>query len=197
MVEYKYPLTDFPNDQVDAATLQAQAKRDVDAELDYLTANAAEVVFHYKEALTNAQKSSLDNVVATHTGQSPTSTIFHASSKFVEGSADVTAEDWETVGGVVTTPAFFANTLENCFSQATGSYKTSGPGAQLRVTEDGSPMMDPFTMNDTGSQSVVFEFQTTTPPTAGGPHLYELQARLNGAASATLSFVSMSLLEKE
>ena len=150
-------------------------------------------------ALTPSEKTVLDGVIAAHTGVQAPYVVFHASSKFVEGTAPITSTTaWETLGGVVFNPEFFVDTsLANMFGMCEGQNAATGAGAELRVLEDGAVITSvPYPVPDTTGSSQNFEFPTDVPPTAG-QHLYELQGRLNGAASASVSFVTLSLMEDE
>ena len=148
-------------------------------------------------ALTPSEKTVLDGVIAAHTGVQAPYVVFHASSKFVEGNAPITSTTaWETLGGVVFNPSFFVETdISNVFGTAEGRNEATGAGAELRILEDGVVITTvSYSVPDTGGVPANFEFYTDVPPTAG-QHVYELQGRLNGAASASVTYVTLSVME--
>ena len=85
--------------------------------------------------------------------------------------------------------------INNLFGTAEGRNEATGAGAELRVLEDGVVITTvSYSVPDTGGVPANFEFYTDVPPTAG-QHVYELQGRLNGAASASVTYVTLSVME--
>lgn len=123
----------------------------------------------------------------------PTQIRFHGSSTIVQAEAGVPAGDWVSIGGVVTTPEFFAP-VASLKSRVIGSYKASGNGAELRLVEDGTKVLATFALPDTTDAWATMQWFTTEQGSEG-THAYSLQARLGKATSASVRYVSMSLLE--
>ncbi len=206
-VSADYPVTDTLNNAVDPDSLVTQIKAAgiAPAVFEYVEVQDDPVAFpgvptifcFFDIALTPAEAAQLDAVIAGHTGAPTPWVVFHASSKFTESTVPITSVGaWETLGGVVFNPSFFVETdINNLFGTAEGRNEATGAGAELRVLEDGVVITTvSYSVPDTGGVPANFEFYTDVPPTAG-QHVYELQGRLNGAASASVTYVTLSVME--
>lgn len=123
---------------------------------------------------------------------------FLASSKMVENEVTVTeVATWQVLGGVVTTPGFFAPVAQ-LVGRIVGQALVSGAGAELRVVEksNGFPdavVLGPAAIADSaGAWKVVNVNSNATPRSR--TNLYELQGRLNGAVSMKVRYMSLTLL---
>ncbi len=206
-VPVDYPVSATLNDAVDPDSLVSQIKAAAisPAVLEYVEVDDDPTAFpgiptifvYFDVALTPAEKSTLDAVIAAHTGAVAPWVVFHASSKFTDGTVPITTTTaWQTLGGVVFNPSFFVQTeIVNMFGTAEGRNQAVGAGAELRVLEDGVVITtSPYPVPDTAGADANFEFYTDVPPTAG-QHVYELQGRLNAATSASVTYVTLSLME--
>lgn len=143
--------------------------------------------------LSAEDKSALDGVVAAHVATPPTQVRFHGSSTIAQGEAGIPAGDWVSVGGVVTTPSFFAP-VASLKSRIIGSYKTTGTGAEIRLMEDGTTELGRLALPDSSGAWAQMQWFSTTPGSEGA-HEYTLEVSLGTATSASVRYVSMSLLE--
>lgn len=126
--------------------------------------------------------------------------VFKASSKMVNlPVAVIETTNWQDLGGVTTTPAFFVPDLTKAVGRAVGCAKTNGSGVQLRMVEIiagvDTPISDPFDVPDGAGVAADFGFYTNTAPQSGR-RVYKIQGRLQGATDAEIMFTSMTLLEK-
>ena len=197
---YTYALTDFvassgkvnPGklvEEVSAALAITPTTVDVDAD----------VVITFTDALSSGDETDLNAVVAAHTGIR-TNLIFHAASKLINESLEITSEsDWQDLGGAVTNIGFFIKDLANARGRVVSACKTVGSGAQLRIVEDNgvdtpTVLRAAFDIGDTGGNWLLKKFFTDTNPSSGDAQ-FILQGRLNGATSASIRFVTLTLLE--
>ena len=118
---------------------------------------------------------------------------FHGSSTIVQGQLNVVGGDWTSVGGVVTTPGFFAP-VASLKSRIIGSYKTAGLGAEIRLMEDGTKELGLFALPDSAGAWAQMQWFSSTPGSEG-THEYTLEMKLGTATSVSVRYVSMSLLE--
>ena len=199
---YSYELTEFPNDLVDETRLKLEVEATIPtADLVRVSAYVPEdpavastVAVVFATELAGAEKATLDAVVAAHSGAPVPTPVFRASSTLVELEKELVAVGgFEVLAGIVTTPSFFAADLSTLVSRIVGSYRAAGEGAELRVVENGGTVIGTFALAEAADWTKMQWF-TSTPP-GEGTHEYTLEGRLNGATSAWIRFVSMSLLE--
>ena len=125
---------------------------------------------------------------------------FHAASSLVELERAITLTTWEVLAGVVSSPSFFSASLERCCGRITGQFKADGGIAELRIVEDdgqgGEVVLNTsaFTIPDTSDAWQAITFETNT-QMGSGQRTYRLEGRLVDAASSSIRFVSLSLLE--
>lgn len=125
---------------------------------------------------------------------------FLASSKLAEGTVKIVSDqDWDLIGGVVTTPDFFLPDLSRALGRVLCS--VNGDGGQLRIIErqeDGTEtdLKQPAVeVSDTAGGWKTVRFWMSGVPT-NGTNEYRLEGRLNGATGLQVRFVTLSLLEK-
>lgn len=130
-----------------------------------------------------------------------TQLVFRASSKIVELEQVLTnTTGFDTLGGVVTTPTFFVANPAMIVGRCVGAFKAVGTGAQLQILEileDGTVnnlTPTPFDIPDSADEWKNQGFNIQVPPSAG-MNRYLLEGKLNGATSASVEFVSMSIME--
>lgn len=202
MSAYNYSHTDFANDLFNEDKLKQEiaANESISTALDYIKSSedvesgATTVTFGFPTDLSAGEQTALDVLVAAHDGAPPTQVRFHASSSIIGGEANITEADWTVLGGVVTTPEFFCPAVQCLKARIVGSLNTDGEGAELRIVEDGTTVLGSFVMPDSSQAWAQMQWFTTVSPSSG-THEYTIEAKLNGATSAKMRFVSMSLLE--
>lgn len=201
-VEYSYPASAFPNDcfNEDRLKLEVSSDQAITTTLDYVR-SSENVETHtftaylgFAGELSEAEQSALDVVVAAHSGEPVPTYLFHASSTLCEGEREIPDSAWTILGGVVTTPSFFVTDLSKILARVVGSFKTVGAGVELQVCEDGVPMGSPQVLDDSSGAWRTMQWYISGTPLEG-THEYTLEGRLVSATSASVRFVSMSLLE--
>jgi hypothetical protein len=156
-----------------------------------------ELVLMFESAV---NETTLASVIAAHLGVK-TEVKFHASSKIVDEETAVLTSAWSTIGGIVTNIGFFIPNLAAALGRVVGEYKAVGTGAQLRVIEVGADgteveiMTPPKDLADTADVWTKTKFTCVNTPPRSGDSTFRLEGRLNGATSASVRFLSMSLLE--
>lgn len=165
----------------------------ISAVFSHLVVEGGSCWVHTNSPLTVGEKDALDAVVAAHDGTPLLQVRFHGASTIAHGEVGVTESDWALVGGVVTTPDFFAP-VASLRARVTGSFKTVGTSAELRLVEDGTTVLGSFELPDTAGAWEKMQWHTSA-AASEGTHEYTLEARLGSATSASVRYVSMSVLE--
>lgn len=193
MASYVYaPFEDL------VATIQANLQGVAVQAIGYTTEGELRVVVD--KDLDPYQKAVLDQLLADRSmAPSPTTVVFHGSRGLVDLPVEITSsDDWQVIGGLVTNASFFVEDLVRAMGRVTGSFQASGVGAEIRVVEDDGKgdeqILGLWQIDDTGGAWAMLNFNTTTPPRPGDM-TYRFEGRLNGAASASTRFVTISLLE--
>lgn len=203
MSTHDYQHTDFANDTFneDQLELEISAAEGITAELvgisshEDLETEITTVTFKFATDL-GSEEAALDALVAAHQGNPPARVVFHASSKLVGTEVALTEpgpDGWQVLGGAVTTPSFFTPNVAACRGRAVGEYKAVGSGAKLRITEDGVDSGQHELADTQGAWEKMQWFSSTAPQV--GIHAYVLEGQLDGATSAAVRFVAVSLLE--
>lgn len=146
--------------------------------------------------LTTQNETDLGTAIAAHTGPAE-KLFFRATSMVVVEEKAITQDTtWQELGGVVSTIGAFVADLSKARGRIVGQVKTSGTAAQFRIVKenDTSLLTTAHAPGDTSGAWTALQFSTDNDPVAG-IQLYRLQGRLNGATSASVRYVSMSLLE--
>jgi len=119
---------------------------------------------------------------------------FEASSKMSDRSV-VSDQDWEDIDGIVTSVPGITLQWLRARGRAIGQVKVSGSGFEMRIVR-GDPAIQmhaqAYTHSDTAGGWQIFVFDTDEPP-VDSLTIYRLQARLNGAASASVRFGNLSI----
>jgi hypothetical protein len=126
----------------------------------------------------------------------PVVATFHASTKLVESEAALGA-DWTPLGGVVTDPHTFAKNVDKVFASLVGGVRTTGLGAELRMVQIAAgveTVLGTVALPDTLSSWATFQGYTNIPP-SGGLNTYRVEGRSGSASSASVRFISATLLE--
>ncbi len=144
----------------------------------------------FDAALPAGEITQLDDLLAAHAGNARVITQFIALIKILEGERSVTEEAWTEIGGVVTDIEGLVGNISDAVVILTGLWKTSGTGAGLRIVGDNT--LGAFEAPDTSSVMTVFREQTYTAP-LGGNKLFKVEARLNGATSFDVKYITLSL----
>jgi len=208
MAQYEYPTSETSNGKVNPPMLSEQVAaagltclslsvQDV-APAGFGMYDGGSIVLVFETDLTDAEKATLDGVVAAHVATPSYTAVFKTTAEVVHDATEAGA-GWTDLGGVVTSPDFFMPDLALALARVVGSYRADGAGAELRVVEgqDAEERVVSVVrvLPDTGGAwGLIPGFNTNVPPRAG-QWLYRLQGRLNGATSAAVRYTSMSLLE--
>jgi hypothetical protein len=198
-----YPITATALDVVHVGVLQLQIEgAGVSQNPLYIDANSRPVAeglieVYFANDVSDADKAIVDAVVAAHQGK--LELVFKVASTLVPAAeVPVTDDEWQILGGAVTNVAFFVPNLPQAIGRSQGVSKASGTTAGLRIVErnpvDGSEIVLAETVLPERAEMKEFAFSSNVPPRAGTME-YRLEGRLNGAASASVGFVSMTLLE--
>lgn len=206
-----YKIIDTAGDIVQVGSLQMQIEGWQPAPpskaVNYIDANSypigeGAIEVHFVDtapnAISDADKAIVDAVVAAHAGLQGAD--FKASSKMVEQAELDIIQDvtWQVLGGVVTNPSYFVPNVAAAFGKIICISKAVGDTAQLRVVErDLSDNTEVVCCEKTIPETAnmeAFDFNTETPPRFGTME-YRIEGRLNGATSAAVGFVSMSLFK--
>jgi hypothetical protein len=199
MSTYSYPLSAFPQTRAACGTLKKEVEAAIPGGVHTgCTCFEDTVQIGFTRDLTAPEVTALDTVVAAHAGVEMTM-VFHATSKVLDSAVQVTSTDtWQEMGGVITNPGFFVSDLTRAFGQLTGQAKVVGTGAEVRLVEDVGGVLYPLitgTLTDTAGAWAVASWTSVGIPQAGGERPILLQARLNGATSAWLRYMSATLME--
>jgi hypothetical protein len=195
---------DFPNKTCyasvlhDALVATAGITTPIDS-VQYLRAsNATRIVWNTTPSA--AEQTAAATTVAAHVAVVTTFKL-HAPASIVPGEAAIVATGglWQVLGGVVTRPDFFAP-LSSLFGRCVLEYRATGGTLKMRLVErkpGGTEVVvsaDPKVLADTSGVWTIARFDTLVPFRVN-TNTYRLEAQLNGAVSADVRFVSLSLLE--
>lgn len=172
-----------------------------DVELDMLWTDAERAVFLAEVTSTQLDEEQKDVGMSPHMGaRYPVM----AQVKVVEGTVPITEDaTWQHLGGVTGDLSKSAIVLANAFGRLSGDYKSvKGAGnekAQFRIREDDGTTVVTLVTADIPGTSDAWkrdaELDTTT-TMREGRNRYTLEARLNGAVSASLRDGIFALIEK-
>jgi hypothetical protein len=189
---------DFSNGVEHEKFLAELAASSIETEVERIREDENTFEIWFASEPTPGEKSTADSVVAAHDGLPPAKFLFHTSSKIVEGAKQVTEQDWEDLGGTVTTLTAFMPNTSKAWGRVVGQAKVSGSGAQLKVSRssDGADITPaPHSIGDTSGEWANLQFWANQNQPEN-TDAFVLKGRLNGATSFEVRFVSMSLLEK-
>jgi hypothetical protein len=128
--------------------------------------------------------------------------LFRASNHLCNSEVAVTEDaTWQVIGGVVSSVGVVVFDRTKAKGRLVCGVKTSGTQVEMRITEDknGSVVVlntSVYQVADTSDAWVNIGFNTDVVPRAGR-NTYRLEARLNGATSATIRYAALTLLEVE
>lgn len=194
-------LTDFPNDLLDTEKffLEHQAS-EIETMLESIEIQEnGSVDFYHEDEPSSGEKTVFDGLVNAHDGQPVSKFVYHVPSKILEGEVEITEDqDWQTIGGTVTTLSAFVKDASKGWGRIVGQVKASGNGGQVRVvraSDEASLMAAPYAVSDTeGAWANCQCWANQNQP--ADTDAFVVQARKNGAISLRIRWVSMSLLEK-
>ncbi len=203
---YQYPVTDTANDAVNLLLLTQEVAANADVSPTFETAwldnNTPPVDFFlcFASALSAEDKTTLDGIVAAHTGAPTVRQIPIQAVQVVSGQATITSDStWELLGGIVTRPSYFGDPSQ-MIGLVTGCWNVDNTGgqAQLRLVEDDGTTQTqlsaaPFDLPAGESFSPTFQTDVAPSDLPTDCH-YRLEGRLNGAASATVSHVTVTMV---
>jgi hypothetical protein len=199
---YEYTIsTAFPNGTVNSDSLKEEiaASGILTALVKIVTRGAYDACdIYFADILSAEDKTTLDGVVAAHQGDPPTQVVFKAPSNLLMDAKSVTEDqDWETMGGTVTTVASFVPDVNKAWGRLIGQCKVAGAGAQVRLIRqsNGAVCGGPFDVGDSGGEWEYLQ-QWATQNQPPGIECFLLQARLNGATSMEMQYFLVSLFQK-
>ena len=164
---------------------------------------ADQEIMEFSVALSAEDKTTLDGIVAAHTG-TYTTYVFHVSSGMLDGEKSVTAESsFEEVGSRLASPDFFVTDLTTVLGRILCQVKVNGNGAEIQVVEEpdeslsqsGEVVVASASAPDNAGVWKDLAFYTSTVCRAGR-HRYRLEAKKNGATSFDIRAAGLTLLER-
>jgi hypothetical protein len=193
-------LTDFANDVVhpEALIQEIGANETITTTLERVRENNGTVEMWFESEPSAGEETEVDSVVAAHQGTPPLKFHYHTSSTLIEDKKSITEDqDWQDMGGVVTTLGSFMSDASKAWGRIIGQAKVSGSGAELVVhrCSDETALGSVYQLSDTSGEWVNVQFWANQNQPAGTDR-FCLCGRLNGATSVELRSFSMSLLEK-
>lgn len=204
ITKYQYTIsTQTANDKVNGNQLALEIAADpaIIIALDHLDANIEpdKLDVYMADALTAPEETALTAVVLATQGVGLTTTLLGAltlvnAEKIITGDAV-----WDIMEGLLTTPSFFTSDMSQISARIIGEHK--GTGGQLRLVEnvDGSgdeEKINPFfEFPDTSGAWVRFKVDSDVVPREGIRNLYRTECRLDGTASLSLRYATISMLK--
>lgn len=173
--------------------------------LEYLTVGspANQCTFAFVNPLSPGDEATFDAIIATHTGIAAV-TSMKASQQIASEEKAITEDiTWQKLAEFVTTPSFFTEDITQLLGRIVGEYKaTAGGGGelpQLSVVEKvageaDQDILPPYDMTAEAS-FVTFGVSTTNPVRDGYHNIYCVMGRLNGAASFSIQWTTISMLD--
>jgi hypothetical protein len=198
MTNYDYPFSAFLNGVVAPDRLLAEIRATgLSAKIHHIDTRGTTCTIVFTADLTAAEYTTLDGIVAAHTGQPITFVEFRAGSTLVTDAKTIEGAGWVDVGGVVSRISFLTKHMPNAFARVVGQVKCAGDDAEFRVVDsDGTALLGPVTLSDTEGEWAILSL-TTAPglPFDAVETLYVAQAQKNTATELAFRYLSFSLLE--
>jgi hypothetical protein len=147
--------------------------------------------------LTAGEVTTLDGVVASHTGESTPVPRYEVrgSAPVVTGVETILSIGYTVVGGTTADPrAAIRKPLDEAHGLVVGTYRATGSGATLKLTQNDLDVSAEFALVDTANVWTTFVFGTNA-ALAASRNIYALQAKLGGATLAEIKYVSLVLRE--
>ena len=193
-----YPIANTSDGKLDAAKLVSEIAASALSNFSNRVKGSGTNLYVYCSAdTTDDDKTNiLDPLITSHKGaitlidRIETSTI-------IEGEVAITeTTSWQDLSGIATTLGAFLSDANEAVGKLVGQIKTIGDGFEMRmVKQDGTSLLaTAYTHEDSAGVWEKLEFSTDQPPVLNF-HYYNLQARLNGATSASIRSVRMTLLK--
>jgi hypothetical protein len=202
---YKYSIaTNTPNGAFHAPKFAKAIEEAGLPDFEYATGSNAlgDVInISFKEKLNDADKDALDALLAAHDGELSFIYTFLASSTlFSEERAVTESGNWQVLGFVVCSPAFFVTADDVEFLVSRSVFDVKAGGGEMRIVESGADgtevVVGIFAVPDTGGLWLSLGFETTVElrPTRNS---YRMEARRSGALDFELRGASISLMKKK
>lgn len=192
------PQLTYEIDNDVAIAIKVDADRGMDANVE-----PGKLDIYMADALTAPQEAALTAAVLAHLGYGINAQM-KGTLPLVQLERSIISDvPWEVVEGVVTTPSFFNPDMAQFISRIIGEHK--GDGGQLCLTESvegaipvGEEKIVPvFDFPDVGATWTRFRIDSNIPPRDGLRNIYETKSRLNGAASLSLRYMTISMITIE
>ena len=149
--------------------------------------------------LSAGDETALNVIIAAHDGVAKKRLIYHGSSKLVDTEVAIVGNNFVPLGGVVANPAFFVKDFTNAFARLVLGHRATDGDIELRIVEhDGTTEVELVKgiYPDSGGAWKHDMTTDTTVELRPTRNTYELQGRLVDAASASIRYASISLLER-
>lgn len=198
MTTYDYPFSAFLNGAVEPDRLIAEIKSTaLSTKITRIDTRGTTCSIVFSSDLTAGEITTLDGIVAAHTGQPITFVVFRAGSTLVTDAKSIEGVGWVDVGGVVSRISFLTHHMANAFARVVGQVKCNGDDAEIRVVDaEGTALLGPLTLPNTEGEWAILSL-TTAPglPFDAAETLYVAQAQKNTATEVAFRYLSFSLLE--
>lgn len=205
VTNYQYDITDTANDKVYVPQLTYAIDNDAAIIIKVDTGKGINVNVApgkldicMADLLTAPQEAALDAAVAAHQGYGIDAKMQGTIPLVRLEHSIVSDVPWEVVEGVVTTPSFFDPDMTQIISRIIGEHK--GDGGQLRLVEemegeaDEEKIVPVFDFPNVGATWTRFKVDSNVPPRDGLRNIYRTDCRLNGAASLSLRYATISMI---
>lgn len=199
MTDYVYAITATLNDKVNLGAVHDEADVALPAlTLTSVLGGTTSFTFQYVETLSAGEKTTLDGVVAAHTGepipQPPElkASFMVAPAEFDAGGGSSTA--WKDVGYAHVDAGALTGDVTKTEIKVMGGTKANGATAEMRLLYGATPttIIPITTLVDSGSSWDNFdEVNTVDPPT--GPTDYILQIRRNSSTNVAVRGACLSV----
>lgn len=178
-----------------AIVIKVDAARGMDTNVEF-----GKLDIYMADLLTAPQEAALTAAVLAHQGYGINATMKGTLPLVQLERAILSDVPWEVVEGVVTTPSFFDPNMTQIISRIIGEHK--GDGGQLSliervngaVPEEEEKIVPVFDFPNVGATWTRFKVDSTIPPRDGLRNIYETKARLNGAASLSFRYMTISMI---
>jgi hypothetical protein len=209
MAVYTYSISnDFPNQVVSIRRLRSEIiAAGGEGLLEHIHVDEASDTCYIVTPITlsGPQKTALDDVIASHTGNPYSVEIVYGSNKVIDELLSITeTTNWQELGGVVVNPTTIVpvKRLPLVVIRLEGAIRTQGTEVQFLIAEDLNGSGDiqtlispPFSAPNTANNWILGSIDTNVNLRQGN-NIYTVAARLRGSTSAVIRYAKLTVLEK-